>query len=85
MNVVAATGAYGSIKNAIENRTQAIARIEVTQEEMDEFVKTPEFAMYSIDKNYAAYEIPVPLGVKNHPGTTSVKSCWYMQTFIVVT
>ena len=83
MNVVLATGIYGNIKNAIESRTGAIARIEVTQTEMDEFVKTPEFSMKSIDKNYAGYEIEVPLGIVTHKGD-KVKSCWYKQTLIVV-
>jgi hypothetical protein len=84
MKVVQATGAYGSIKNAILSAEVAIARIEVTQEEMDEFVSMPQFAMPNIDKNYGGYEIQVPLGVKTHHGSTKVKSCWYMQTFIIV-
>jgi hypothetical protein len=84
MNVVLATGAYGLIKNAILNASNAIARIEVTQAEMDEFVSMPEFAMPNIDKNYGGNEIQQLLGVKTHHSSNKVKSCWYMQTFIIV-
>ena len=84
MNIVKATGVFGQIKNAIQSAEEAIARIELTQEEMDEFMSTPEFSMYTIDKHYGGNEIQVPLAIKNHHRSDKVKSCWFMQTLIIV-
>lgn len=88
MNVVFATGIYAQIEQAInsaEEANQVIERIELSEEEMRQFLTTPRFK-YNVDKNYGEQAVSVPTaidGARAHNGLAP-RSCMYRGVQIVV-
>ena len=83
MNVVTATGIWGQVTDSIHVTASSIAQIELTSEEMEELLATPQFKTY-IDKHYAGYELPVPLSIAPVKAEGDIpRSCFYMGTLLV--
>ena len=86
MNVVLDTASmFAKINLAItaaETAGDVIGKITVTPPEMKEFLDTPQFKIY-VDKHYAGYELPIPLGIAPTKPETAPASCWYRGIKIV--
>lgn len=82
MQVVMDTRIVGKIKNAINEAEGAIERIELTEEEMHEFLDAHEFKLV-VDKHYGSADIPAPLHIQPAKPGQVPRSCWYLGVYIV--
>jgi hypothetical protein len=86
MLVITEDTILGQIKDTINSATSAIKYIQLTEAEMAEFIKSPEFKIHpTADKHYAENTVPVPTqmtGVKQYGDTP--RSCIYMGIRLIV-